>query len=86
MNTAFMLMAQYDGRAIIPLEDVRRDYFSHLTIENFRRKVSNGSIALVVTTLEGSQKAARGVHLSDLASYIEAQRQKALTEYQKLHR
>lgn len=86
MNTVFMLMAQYDGRAIIPLEDVRRDYFSHLTIENFRRKVSNGSIALVVTTLEGSQKAARGVHLSDLASYIEAQRQKALTEHQKLHR
>ena len=86
MNTVFMLMAQYDGRAIVPLEDVRRDYFSHLTIENFRRKVSNGSIALVITTLEGSQKAARGVHLSDLASYIEAQRHKALTEHQKLHR
>lgn len=85
MNTAFILMAQYDGRAIIPLEDVRRDYFSHLTIENFRRKVSNGSIALVVTTLEGSQKAARGVHLSDLAAYIEAQRQKALTDHRKLH-
>ena len=86
MNTAFMLMAQYDGRAIISLEDVRRDYFSHLTIENFRRKVSNGSITLVVTPLEGSQKATRGVHISDRAPYIEAQRQKALTEHQKLHR
>ena len=30
MNTAFLLMAQYGGKAIVPIEDVCRDYFSHL--------------------------------------------------------
>lgn len=31
LNTAFLLMAQYNGKAIIPLADLCRDYFSHLT-------------------------------------------------------
>jgi hypothetical protein len=31
MNTAFLLMAQYGGgKAIIPINDVRRDYFCQL--------------------------------------------------------
>ncbi|MFD2883207.1 pyocin activator PrtN family protein [Pseudomonas lini] len=33
MNTVFLLMAQYNGQAIIPLERVCADYFSHLTPE-----------------------------------------------------
>lgn len=85
MNTVFLLMAQYSSRTVVPLEEVRRDYFSHLTIENFRRKLANGSIKLVVTSLEASQKGERGVHLNDLATYIDTQRQKALTEFNKLH-
>jgi hypothetical protein len=31
LNTVFLLMAQYNGKIIIPLADVCRDYFSHLT-------------------------------------------------------
>jgi hypothetical protein len=27
MNTAFLLLALYDGQAVIPLKDVCRDYF-----------------------------------------------------------
>ncbi len=30
MNTPLLLMAQYGGKAIIPIEDVCRDYFPHL--------------------------------------------------------
>ncbi|MCU1718688.1 pyocin activator PrtN family protein [Pseudomonas sp. 5P_3.1_Bac2] len=85
-NTTFLLMAQYGGKAVIPLEEVRRDFFSHLTIESFRRKVTNGSIDLVVTALENSQKGHRGVHLNDLVHYIDKQRELALREHQKLHR
>jgi hypothetical protein len=33
LNTAFLLMAQYNAKAVIPLADVCRDYFSHLTRE-----------------------------------------------------
>lgn len=46
MNTAFILMAQYNGRAIIPLEQVCKDYFTHLTPEMFQRKVLAGQIKI----------------------------------------
>ena len=35
MKTAFILMAQYDGLAIIPVEMICKDYFRHLTVEKF---------------------------------------------------
>jgi hypothetical protein len=80
MNTAFLLMAQYNGRAIIPLDVVCRDYFSHLTPEKFLRKVSAGEIELPVTRMEASQKAARGIHLQDLATYLDKRREAAARE------
>ena len=40
MNTLFLLMAQYDGRAVVPVDAVCKDYFSHLTLPKFLRKVS----------------------------------------------
>ncbi|RWK71262.1 MAG: Pyocin activator protein PrtN, partial [Mesorhizobium sp.] len=55
-NTAFLLMAQYNGKAIIPLDQVRRDFFSHLTLPNFLRKLSSGDIALPLMRIETSQK------------------------------
>jgi hypothetical protein len=86
MNTAFLLMAQYDGAAVIPLELVRRDYFSHLTIENLLRKVLSRQIQLPIVQIDSSsQKSARGVHLLDLATYIDRQRASALSDLQKLN-
>jgi len=86
MNTAFLLMAQYDGAAIIPLEHVRRDYFSHLTVENLLRKVLLCHIKLPIVQMDASsQKSARGVHLLDLAAYIDKQRASALSDLQKLN-
>ncbi|MNF95351.1 Pyocin activator protein PrtN [compost metagenome] len=85
MNTAFLLLAQYNGQAIIPLDKVCEDYFRHLTPEKFLRKALAGEIDLPIVRVEGSQKAARGVHLNDLAQYLDAQHQKALIENDKLH-
>lgn len=31
MNTAFLLISEYDGKAVIPFGAVCWDYFSHLT-------------------------------------------------------
>ena len=39
MSTAFLLMAQSDGKAIIPIDDVCRDY---LTPTKLVRKISSG--------------------------------------------
>lgn len=76
MNTAFLLMAQYQT-AVIPAEKVARDYF-HLSTEKFIRKTLAGEIPLPLVRMEGSQKSARGVHLTDLAKYLDRQRAAAL--------
>lgn len=86
MNTAFLLMAQYNGAAVIPVEAVCRDYFSHLTVGKFIRKVSAGDIKLPLVRMEASQKAAKGVHLTDLAAYLDERREAALKECAQLHR
>ena len=85
MNTTFLLMAQYGGQAVIPLEKVCRDYFAPLTLPNFVRKVAAGEIRLPIVRMEASQKAARGVHLQDLAEYLDARRAAAVKEVEQLH-
>ena len=78
--TLFLLMAQYQGRTIVPLEEVCRDFFGHLTVEKLLRKALRGDIALPIVRIETSQKAQRGVHLSDLAAYINKRRAAAVKE------
>lgn len=86
MNTAFLLMAQYDAKAVIPAELVRRDYFPHLTLEKFLRKIGSGEIKLPLVRIEDSQKSARGVALQDLADYLDTRRKAALKEFEQFHR
>lgn len=84
MNTAFLLMAQYGGRPIIPIEWVARDYFSHLTSEKLVRKISSGEIALPLVRIEASYKCAKGVHLTDLARWIDDRTEAARRECKAL--
>ncbi|MBB4395605.1 hypothetical protein GGD62_004724 [Bradyrhizobium sp. ERR14] len=70
-------MGQYGSRAVIPIEDVRRDYFPHLNSVSFVRRCEGGIIPLRVMRADKSQKSARGVHIQDLANYIDGQRAKA---------
>lgn len=84
MNTLFLLMAQYDGQAVIPLDRVCNDYMN-LTVEKFKRKRLDGEIDIPVVRLGAdSQKAALGIHLRDLADYIDKQREKAAKEQNQL--
>jgi len=85
-STAFLLFAQYGGQAVIPVEFVCRDYFSHLTPDKFLRKVGTGEIAIPVTRAETSQKCQKGIYLQDLANYLDVRRDAALKEFQQLHR
>ena len=57
MNTAFLLMAQYGGRAIVPIEDVCRDYFSHLNPTKLVQKISAGEIAIPLVRMEEARNA-----------------------------
>ncbi|WAH60925.1 pyocin activator PrtN family protein [Pseudomonas silvicola] len=85
MKTIFLLMAQYEGKAIVPLSNICADYFTHLTIEMFQRKVLAGQIKIPITRLEASQKSAKGIHITDLANYLDEQREEALKEYHQLN-
>jgi hypothetical protein len=73
VNTAFILMAQYGPRAVIPVDLVCRDYFSHLSPENFVRKVSAGELALPLLRMDAGPKCAKGVAIVDLAAYLDRQ-------------
>jgi len=84
MSTMLYLMAQYNGQALVAVETVCKDYFPHLSLDKFLRKTANGEIKLPVVRIEASQKAAKGVHLTDLATYIEARREAAIKELQQL--
>ena len=77
-------MAMYSGRPIILAKDVANDFFG-LTPEKFLRKVSAGDIALPLIRMEASQKSARGVHIRDLADYLDERRAAAVKECQQLH-
>ena len=84
-KTFFLLMAQYDAKAVISVKEVCRDYFTHLSPEIFLRKVALGDIKIPVIRMDGSNKGAKGVHLQDLASYIDKQRYSAQKESHQLN-
>lgn len=84
MKTVFLLMAQYDGKAVVPIDEVCRDYFAPLTPQTLVRKISAGDIALPLVRMEASQKGAKGVHVEDLAKYIDARRAAAVKECEQL--
>ncbi|WP_042264719.1 pyocin activator PrtN family protein [Paraburkholderia heleia] len=85
MNTTFLLLAQYEGRAVIPIETVCADYFAPLTLPNLRRKIATGEIGLPLIRMEtDNKKTAQGVHLQDLAEYIDSRRAVAVKERDQL--
>lgn len=86
MKTIFLLMAQYDGAAVIPVEKVCADYFAPLTLDKFLRKTTAGEIALPVVRMYVSERAAKGVHIQDLATFLDAQADKARKELAQVRR
>lgn len=84
MKTVWLLAARYEGLAVIPVETVCRDFFQHIDPNKFIRKVSAGELAIPLVRMEASQKAANGVHLQDLAAYLDRQREKAVKECRQL--
>ncbi|RQZ24045.1 Pyocin activator protein PrtN [Burkholderia sp. Bp9017] len=82
MNTIFLLIAQFGPRAVIPLDEVRKEYFSHLELQAFLRKIAHGEIPLPVIRIENSLKSAKGISMLDLAIYIEKCQHEAARERQ----
>ena len=84
METAFFLMAQY-GQPVIPVDRLVKDYFNHLTLRSFLRKVDEGNLPIPLVRMEDSQKATKGVHINDLATYLDDQRAKGLRTFNQMY-
>lgn len=84
MNTVFILLAQFGPRAIIPIDAVCKEYFSHLELTALLRKINSGDIPLPLVRIENSKQTAKGVYVQDLADYIDARRAAAVKERNQL--
>jgi hypothetical protein len=85
MKTSFLLLAQYEGLAVIPADWVRRDYFPHLTLKAFLLKATKGEIPLPIVRVEPhSQKTAKGIHINDLARFLDTRAEAARHEQEQL--
>ncbi|WP_296711353.1 pyocin activator PrtN family protein [Rhodoblastus sp.] len=84
MKTAFMLLARYDGMPVIPLDRVCADYFTRLTPQKLATKIDGGEVKMPLVRIEASQRAARGVHINDLAAWIDGRREAAARELQQM--
>lgn len=85
MNTTFLLMARYQGLPIIPVDLVCRDFFQHLSPQKLIQKIERGELAIPLVRMESSQKATKGIHLTDLAAYLDRRHAAAVKECQQLN-
>jgi hypothetical protein len=70
-TTTALLREQYGPRVIIPLDRVLEDYFAGVSQEHLLRRIGEGKLDLPVVRIDASQKAAKGVALTDLAAYLD---------------
>jgi hypothetical protein len=85
VTKGFLLLAQYNGRAV-PLDEVCRDYFSHPTPQKLIREGDSGDLEIPMVRIENSEKSAKGAHIQHLAAYIDERKEIAQKEYRKIHR
>lgn len=76
-------MVQYDGRPVVPVDVVAKHHFE-LDTRTFLRKVADSKIRLPLIQMEDSQKSAKGVHVGDLAEYIDQRRADARLDQEKM--
>ncbi|NML98780.1 Pyocin activator protein PrtN [Paraburkholderia sp. RP-4-7] len=84
MKTVLILMAQFGPRVAIPVEDVRREYFSHLELDKFLEKIARADIPLPVTRVDKSRRTAKFIGMVDLAMYLDAQMEAGRKEYEQM--
>jgi hypothetical protein len=85
-SSLFFLMWRYGMRAVIPIEDVCRDYFSHLEPAKLVEKIRAGEIRLPLVRMEDSQKSAKGIPVNDFAAYLDSQISAARRDLEELTR
>ena len=83
MKTLFLLQAQYDGRAEIPLDEICVDLLS-MNYHEAKRRANVQKLPFPVHRLS-SRKSPWMVSLLDLAAYIDQQRAAAEADWKKMN-
>ena len=78
MNTVFLLMAQH-GKAVLPLAEVCKEYFA-LSSAVAERYAKAGRLPVPAYKAGASAKAPWLVNITDLAAFLDEQRNKALSD------
>lgn len=88
MNTAKLLLLQYDFKSAIPLVQAVRDYFNgELSDREILRKANNGEFPFPVYKADpANKKSAWFVNLESLASWLDNRAKQAQIDYQNMHR
>lgn len=84
MKTLFLLLAEFDGRADIPLEDVAKKYLD-LSYAEASRRAARCELPFPAYRPGGTQKSPWLVRLSDLAEWLDQQAEKARKEWGKVN-
>jgi hypothetical protein len=87
MTTMWLLLAQYQGEMMIPVDRVAKDFFGiedASGMPRFLRKLESGDIPLPLVRMEQSQKGAKRIDLRDLAAYLDERRAAAQKELRQI--
>lgn len=80
MNTAFLLLAQY-GKADVPLADIAGDYLG-MTQKEASTRATRAALPFPAYRV-GSNKSPWLVRVTDLAAYLDAEREKAARDWKE---
>ncbi len=73
MKTAFMLMAQFDGKAVVQLEDICKEFFN-MSKAVALTKAKHATLPVPAYRASDSNKAPWLVNISDLAEHLDKMR------------
>ena len=81
-KTMFWLMAMYE-HPIVPISRLRKDFFSHLSLDAFIRKLKSGEIPMPILPMGGDSACEYGVHIQDVSAYIDKMRAEGKAAYER---
>gem|GEM_PF-4215922 len=65
---------------------IQKDFFSHLSLPKVLRNINDKKIVLPIVRMEPSQKSAKGVHIEDLAIYLDERRAEPIREFETFNK
>ena len=83
-TTTFMLMAAFDSRPTVPLEEICEPYLG-LPADRAIRLANRRALGLPTFKMRDSQKAPHMVHLEDLAKFIDQKAAKARHDHERVN-